>query len=212
MKPVVPVKVVDSVIHVGHMDVSNKSESSHEGKCLSVSECPDAWVRIAKLGGLPWNRLTKKDAKFLDYHKLIDDKESRQALYQWATKRSFIEVKPVFVTKWHDDEFGCDFQQYHSTREKAEEELGEIEGTIREIKRFATPTDTAVKEAGFEKNCRFVHVHDILTILLAEEQGLDGVWWDDDEDPDRLSAPRGGILPKMVPTWKVKKVKVRNFD
>ena len=62
----VPVVHLDSVLHVGNFD-GNQDASSHEGHALSVSWCPEAWTKIARLGGRPtW--LLKKDepGRFLE--------------------------------------------------------------------------------------------------------------------------------------------------
>ena len=203
MKLNVSLLVHKEVIHVGHMKAEDKSETSHEGKCLSVSQCPDSWVRIAKLGGRPWHKLKKADAKFIDYHKLIEKKDNKQALYQWGIQRGLILPQTVYRAKWYDDEFEQHFQSIHATREEAEEEANEI-GTVKAMKNYPVLTDKALAAAGYVASDRFIHNHDALALLLAEEQNVDGVWWDDDDDPDRLSAPRGGILPGKLPTWKVK--------
>lgn len=49
----VPTIKIKKVWHVGSMDLSRKGErgSSYEGNLLSASPCPEAWIKICKLGG-----------------------------------------------------------------------------------------------------------------------------------------------------------------
>ena len=41
----------------------------------------------------------------------------------------------------------------------------------------------------------------LLPLWCEARTGLDGVWWDDDLDPMRLSAPRGCIPADRVSEW-----------
>ena len=42
-------KGLSTLYHVGTTDIKNKGKDSYEGKGLSVSICPTAWCKIAKI-------------------------------------------------------------------------------------------------------------------------------------------------------------------
>ncbi len=46
----------------------------------------------------------------------------------------------------------------------------------------------------------------VLTVW-AQEQGLDGVWWEDEYRPEVLSVPRGVIFPEKVPALSFRRVR-----
>lgn len=192
------------LFHVGTMNVSDKGSrgSSYEGRGLSVSTEPDAWVVIAQLGGLPTHKVSKKGAKFLDFYALVSKKNNKQTLYQWGKQNGHITLGDVWEVKKEDDEWETTFVSYtQDEAEAAEEEESGAE--VKKVKNFPIPTDAAMEKAGLHKGDRLTSVHECLALLVAEEVGLDGVWWDDDLDEDRMSAPRGVIFPEKLPTWKI---------
>ena len=69
-----PVLQFDDHCHIGTMKPSDKgrfhNKTSLEGNGLSVSEDPDAWRAIAKLGGFPTWSLTRDGSLFVDAHAL----------------------------------------------------------------------------------------------------------------------------------------------
>lgn len=189
------------VYHVGTLNATDKGVrgGSYEGKGLSVSTEPDAWVEIAQLGGLPTHTLKKKGSRFLDYYALV--KGNKQALYAWGRQHGHLQLQTVWRVRWEDDEFETVVQSY--TDDKAEAKAERADGRdVKRINNFPVPTDAAMIQTGIILADRLSSTHSVLALLLAEEQGLDGVWWEDDLDVDRLSAPRGVILPGKVATWK----------
>ena len=83
--------------------------------------------------------------------------------------------------------------------EREEAEYAEVETKFEVVATFAateTFADTTVKAGD-------LHVEQILATVWVQETDNDfeGVWWEDDYDPDNLSAPRGVIVPKHLKTW-----------
>ena len=77
-----PTKKISSVFHVGDMNISNKSDFSLEGSGLSVSLHPDAWVKIAKLGGRDIYVLTNNNGIFVDAYKI--NKKQKDSIISWG--------------------------------------------------------------------------------------------------------------------------------
>lgn len=42
--------------------------------------------------------------------------------------------------------------------------------------------------------------------------GVDGVWWNEEYDPDGYSAPRGGIFPGKVVEWHATQIDFDDVD
>lgn len=60
----IPTLKAKAIYHVGTMNEGAKSSfftDSLEGHCISVSRCPAAWRKIAKLGGNPLWELQRYD-------------------------------------------------------------------------------------------------------------------------------------------------------
>lgn len=52
-----------------------------------------------------------------------------------------------------------------------------------------------------------VMVPDLIAMVYVEDAtNLDGVWWQDRLDVSAYSAPRGAIVPKMLPLWAFRRV------
>lgn len=197
----VPVIEVFDLTHVGSRSPSEKGTTSYEGQGLSVSQHPDAWARIARLGGPVWN-VSGDTNRFLDYHELTDAQKS--AIDAWGVERGYITpVKAWKISTWDEDEE--DYRWFLTTKEsevefeREEAEYAEVETKFEVVATFAateTFADTTVKAGD-------LHVEQILATVWVQETDNDfeGVWWEDDYDPDNLSAPRGVIVPKHIKTW-----------
>ena len=63
------------------------------------------------------------------------------------------------------------------------------------------PTDKLKKETR-QNRIESTGVLEFVLPIFAEQQGLDGVWWQDKLDVNRYSAPRGVIVPSKIKSWK----------
>jgi hypothetical protein len=208
----IPTIKLAGLTHVGQLDLSLKRSWSLEGQGLSVSQNPEAWEEIARLGGNPTWSLPMEKAIFLDYHALTA--EQKTAISEFGVEAGYIEIVPGFEVTWWDDEDEMDRCAVFLTIEEAlletdgyQTEDGDdpqVTGTAQMIA-TATFPDPTVKEGetGVDQILATVWVSE----LAAERAGiwwaddLAGVWWDDDLDVDRLSAPRGVIVPSKIARW-----------
>lgn len=173
---------------------------SYEGAGLSVSECPDAWVQIARIGGPTWHLDAPTGGGwFLRAHDLTDSE--RDDVIGWGVDHRLVE-RAVMWRAWSYDE-ESDSMRYMlcDSREDAETEVEELEdGSVEE-------TPGLKPTAGLRERVK-VHTDPadafdhLLTVWCEDTRpDLDGIWWDDDFDPDAMSAPRGVILPGRVQQW-----------
>lgn len=201
----VPVVSFDVCWHLGSLSTPPKKVESLEGACLSASHCPDAWRRIAKLGGNPLWELRLSGARYLDYHKLSD--AQHRDLVAQAVAFGLLARKKLWRVWSYDDEFDHDvFMECDSEEEAldeisaAEEESCRVEPveSVKTVSRLTTlfghpkHTGTLAEEYGI--------------MALAELAGLDGVWWNDTFDPSGYSAPRIGIFRKALAQYNRREV------
>jgi hypothetical protein len=193
-----PVPVVSPVglTHVGSLDASAKKAWSYEGGGLSVSVNPEEWARIAHLGGPVWN-LTKTDGVFLDYHEMTDAQKA--AILAFGLERGYVVEQTGYTAAYFDDEWDQEMSSVYLTRAEAELEAEDNDADITEetiIVATALFPDSTVKAGG-------QWPEQILATVWVEQEaeGLDGVWWEDELDVSRLSAPRGVVVPRNIGDW-----------
>lgn len=195
-----PVFEISKVSHIGYLDgYRPRHHSSLEGDGLSVSTCPDAWLRIARLGDLPRWDLRKQDGVFLDMLSL--DPKDRRNLLNDACKAGLLVPMRAWEVRLIDDEA---------------DPVSFLYGTMDEAKREAADADASimkpVRTHGAGHRFRYgpfrheigEHVEDVAILqLLDEEKACDGLWWSERLDPAAFSAPRGAIFPSRLKEWKV---------
>jgi len=125
------------VWHVGDLEPLQPKRTgicgSHEGPGVAVSECPDDWRWIARLGGSLWQlrRTDGVDGQFIDFHELTP--AQRDGYISTAIRKRLIRhCSEWLVFKG----YGEDGETWLScaTREEAEREL--MDGDDGPIKRI----------------------------------------------------------------------------
>lgn len=196
------------VSHVGApAGPMRRAHASHEGPGLSVSECPGAWRRIAGLGGMTYRMgpTGNVPGRFVDWHMLRSNVERAQLL-EAADRAGLIERGTAWEIKSFDAEWDDWLVSYTDSESEAEfeAELGEESVVVSKVEVWrATEALTAYWAAQFDGALEAVHVEQVAVqaVLGAAHPTLDGMWWHDELDPARLSAPRGVIFPHRVGAW-----------
>lgn len=190
------------VVHIGTLDPTDKGKhgTSLEGHGLSVSQSPESWSRIARLGGYSWWRLEKAGGCFVDAHHL--SKAQRKAITDWGVEQGLVERVALWRAVWEDDELGGE-EVWFSFESKEEAEFeAEERGEVRRASglKGTDKLDALIgQQSGLE-------CFDLLLVAYAElETDLDGIHWSDIDD-GHLSAPRSVILPAKVAEWQAEKV------
>jgi len=195
-----PLYYVADVWHVGSFDAADKNThgSSQEGTGLSVSECPDDWCSIVKLGGHPTWHLTRPGAAFLDYHEMTQ--VHRNAIIEWGIAKGYLEMRSKFKLSYLDSEYDETRFQLLDSREDAETEAADLEDAS--IEEVSVPDATEAMSARLRFKADAIAAEDfVATFYVEDETDLDGVWWHDTYDPASLSAPRGVIVLRALPSW-----------
>jgi len=196
-----PVLILDHVWHVGSLENAPKNaRSSYEGHHLSVSWCPDAWTQIARIGGNPTWFLTKTNTgQFLDVLELR--KKQRTAIINWGIQNKFVAYEDRWqVISGHDEDTEEDQLMICSSLEEAIDNSEDDEEYPPQKITHLIATSKLLHHVG----CTTYHTDNgwgLLPMAWAEAVGLDGVWWCETYDPDRLSAPRGCIFQSRLNEW-----------
>lgn len=212
------------VYHVGRPDRTaaggrSPSSGSQEGIGVSVSMHPEAWIRIAKLGGKGIYTLRRKDrvvGRFAAWAPSLQDRANR-----WGVAVGLLVPKPVFVVEREVSDEGGDIaivSEEYATKARAEAAVayygGDFEdggARVREVGGFAsTATLSARWRAHFSAKRPSADEAQIETLNLymaVHHARLDGIWWQERLDPDNYSAPRGVILPHAYQRWSAEPVK-----
>jgi hypothetical protein len=196
-RPTIPTVNFPEVYHVGDLNPSSKKKGSFEGAGLSFSFHPKEWSKIAKLGGQVWILNKPSGGTFIDFVKMTT--EQLNTLMAWGVQNGYIEPMEIFTVTYFDDEQNDDMQMQFSSREEAEYEAEVLNVPIGVNTKGFKATSKMVQRVGWIPDLTSVQDH--LATLYAEDNGLDGVWWNETLDVPKLSAPRGVIVPAMVRTW-----------
>lgn len=173
-----PTSHIPTVTHLGSLDESQKGSFSLEGPALSVSTHPEAWRKIARLGGQPRHDLP--GGEFLHATALTGPQWDK--VRAWGVQQGHITRGQGFQTRT----FGEDGEEYfstHKTREEAQEEADDPDDYIKPVL-----TSTPAHE-----EARGMPGDDYALLKLSQSTGRQGLWWSEMLDPSALSAPRGAL-------------------
>ena len=191
-----PVVALTRAVHIGTLDPDDKGlrGASYEGHGLSVSVDPDDWLRIAKLGGLPWWELRNAAGRFMDRHALTG--AQRDQISAWAVDAGLARRRELWRVTYHDDELDGDVSVLFDSREAAEVELDDLDdGEAQPVMALTATAALAARVGRADGDC-----FDLAAVCFTEDiTDVDGVWWADRRGP--FSAPRGVILPGRLHRW-----------
>lgn len=201
-----PLVCYPEVFHVGSLNAQDKGRAgnSYEGNGLSVSLHPEEWTQIARLGGGQTFRLVKDTGSFLDTVELSAD--WRQAFETQALVDGWLTLAPRWRIDWFDSETDERVHTFLKDEEAARAEL-EFIGESAETdacRPVQVPIATAKLTAriGFEPDDLDAATL-ALTCWVEDHTSLDGLWWHERLDVDQLSAPRGVINLRSLPSWTI---------
>jgi hypothetical protein len=203
----VPVLRKRCVYHVGDPAAPpRRADFSFEGPGLSVSEHPEEWSRIARLGAGETHALRRLDRKPGVFVDMLRRGKWRAELEEEAVDAGLLTQETRFAVDYWDDEAEEEMTQTFVSLEEAESEgyEGEVyerdvlvatEPLVREhwSHRFSAPLDDAIAP-------------DMAVLYLLSLTGkYDGAWWNEELAPEIYSAPRGVIFESKLAEWDVER-------
>ena len=207
-----------AVYHVGDLDKGRVAPTfSYEGGELSVSHHPEAWKKIAKLGGRPTYHLHNPNARFYD----VANRKHENSAVKWSVDNGYLENTVVHRVSWYDSEFDRKmYSEHHSDDDLlrthgSSEEMAEDgkKHTIKSGFKFG-PKGEEYYRKSFPQSSKVDHAaaRAFAPIFYARHHGYDGVMWHERYDPDNLSAPRGLIFQEKLSSFKKTKLKEERVD
>ena len=192
---------ISYTFHVGTLNRNLKQLNSCEGAGLSVSNCPSVWMKITRFE--PDARvigLENLKGKFLNFYDLSEIQLNE--IRRWGVENGYLVPYTIYRYTYYDSEFECDMIMSFTDKERALQELcDESHEQLEEVDSFVGTSKLA--HAQFQTDSTSIDPIQILTIQYIEENypDFDGVWFDEDLDIYRLSAPRGVIFNNRLDNW-----------
>ena len=207
-----PTRSFPKLFHVGTMKIADKRRGSYEGAGLSVSLHPRAWMQIARIAGPVW-QCARAGNRFLNFYRLT--KSQSALIADWAIEQGLARRITVWRVSFWDEEAEETRYFDFTDRNEAQEELDDLRigqedktASIKEIpgSLMGTPAmhhrmmQDRPDPADAVEHTAIAYAEDVLKI--------DGVWFNERLDPDKLSAPRGVIVPSMIRRWQFAEISV----
>lgn len=182
--------------HVGTLKKEDKRNDSYEGLGLSVSICPDAWRKIAKLPGETF--YCEKTLPLLNFYgqefEIKKECLDKKLLVNECRYKSFLT-----------NEDGDECFMVHKTKDAA---LLEVDGDESLVKKFTTVVASEKLLKNLGKDFQYSDIHALQlasTVLVDKYKGFsnyyDGVYFDEKLDVHNYSAPRGVIAPSKIDNY-----------
>lgn len=200
-----PVLRKREVWHVGDLSKARRRVSSSlEGSGLSVSEYPEEWTQIARLGGYTTYVLRRRDGQPGVFVNMLRLGQQRVALEQLASNEGLLKPARRWRFCWWDED-EVERCSIYATRAEAEYERGDEyrDGRVEPVEIFVgTAKLDVLWDMYFTSPLDDTLASEFATLLLLERTGLyDGAWWNEILDPLGLSAPRGVIFQIRLHEW-----------
>jgi hypothetical protein len=206
-----PTRTFAKLFHVGTLNRADKRRGSYEGAGLSVSLHPDEWMQIARLGGNPIWQCVRVGNRFIDFYRL--SKALKASIGDWAVAQGLAQRATVWRVSFYDEE-AEDRRYFEFTdQNEAQDEFNDLKhgqeddtAAIKEMPGSLTGTP-ALYHRMLQDRHELADVVEFAVIAYAEDvMKIDGVWFNERLDPENLSAPRGVIVPSMVPYWRFSQI------
>jgi hypothetical protein len=199
---------IPKVFHVGTMDRSRKRRGSLEGAGLSVSVDPEAWRGIARLGDAPTFALRRAAGTFVEVHSARADGRLLDTVIAWAQQLDYLGRGELVELHCQTDS-GETVAVLFDTREEAEGErqaLGALEAPIVTTMHHLMTAKMAERAWAARMDDHGVALVHALSFFVEDNlPDVDGLWWQDTDDPLGLSAPRGVIYPSRLLRWRIER-------
>lgn len=207
-----------TLYHVGDLSgTREKPYFSQEGKELSVSPCPDIWKHITDLKGKTYE-LHNSDATF--YFITPETSVTNAELYT-CCKYDFITMTQGAVVKEYDIEYDTTryWKHYNKTDAVAQanrKELHPKKAVSETYLPHISKRGREYCEEAFTQPVSELSPVAVETLVplwsvtpLAENNRIDGVFWDHPNQPEKHTAKRGLIFQSQLHNWSITQTQLK---
>lgn len=165
---------------------------------------PDEWREIARgqVSGDTWE-LTKPTGNFINAHKITG--AGKRFVIAWGTEMGYLDLAVMYRVEWYDDEMEDTMTTLFPSYEEAAEEADYVDGAVTQVPGSPVATAKLDQVIGFKVEPMLAYDM-VLTQYVEGMTDADGIWWSDQFDPSRLSAPRGVIFADRVNQWTINRM------
>lgn len=204
---------IETLYHVG--DLQNEREKpwfSQEGKELSVSPCPELWREITDVSGDTYE-LTRPNAVFYHINPATSVTDTEITC---CCEHGFIKMVNGAVVTEYDIEYDTNrywkhYEKSDAVQQAKQKEL-DIEDAISEtLVPQVTEKGAAYCTEAFTQPVEElspINVESLIPIWsvlpVCEKQGIDGVFWDHENNVSKYTAKRGLIFQSQLDGWSIK--------
>jgi|SRR5579862_2981691 len=189
-----PIVRFDRAYHYGTFDIAHKRKASYEGACLSASHCPQAWKRIAKLGGLPLFELDTASLRFLDLYAIREG--AKAVLLGLAVELGLLQRVTMWRYRYYDDEYERWYIREFTDRAEVQEEAAPMHARVRSRAGYRTTRRLTRLSGHRAEDGDLAETFGLMA--LAQLCGLHGAWWNDPLDDARGRAPAVGLFASTI--------------
>lgn len=198
---------ISPVYHVGDLGGERETPyTSYEGRGVSISIHPTAWEEIIRSDGtstherLKTYKITNPDAEF--YY--IDPEAPLDVERQWCVENEYVEPARGHKVTYENGTGETAYMEFLS-EETAQMEAEARHGEIAETEILTLgPSGVEYWLDAFRQapeGADPILIAALTPVWYAQENGYDGVWWDEKYDPANYSAPRGVIFQPKLDSW-----------
>lgn len=206
---------IKKLYHAGTFNIANKSKNSSDGNGLSVSICPNSWIKMARIkSDILWE-FYKEDIKMLDYYSLSEDDFKVATI--WGVEQGYLIEKELFkIINNSNTEKQSTFNCFEDL--KNEIKLNEEYESYEEYDLFREYEDLTInKEIKYIateklKKLSLVSIDDSniiqinLLLFLEFNSDLDGIYYNDKLNIYKDSAPKGIIFNSKINSFSKRQV------
>ncbi|UKA04992.1 hypothetical protein [Photobacterium damselae] len=162
---------------------------------MSVSECPEDWKRICKLGGLPTWKLSRPNSRYADFYSC-----DKQDLINWGLENKLITLHQGIAIDLLDEDEIILGQQIFLEETEFLREYDEEDLKKSRIVQISKATHVLCDELPNFKFDPINPLEMLFFVFVKGQQSFDGIWYNHIND-GRYSAPCGIIFDAELTNW-----------
>jgi hypothetical protein len=194
----------NSLYHIGTLKKENKSDTSLEGiNGISISSDSNIWGEINDIhANGDTFEFTKKDNIFVEAHSL--SQKTKDLIMEWGVENGFLSSTTKYKYEYYDEDTELDSFFVFDTLDEALDDYNYDDLTI--FKEYNATQK--FKDIVGENNAWNLEL--MLSVYANTTTNFDGVYWNDESNKSKYSAPRGIIFEDKISSWSVNNLSLKS--
>lgn len=194
----------DNLYHIGTLKKENKSDTSLEGiNGISISSDSNIWGEINDIhGNGDTFEFTKKENTFVDAHSL--SQKTKDLIMEWGVENGFLSSVTKYKYEYYDEDSELDSFLVFDTLDEALDDYNYDDLTI--FKEYNATQK--FKDIVGENNAWNLEL--MLSVYTNKTTNFDGIYWNDESNKNKYSAPRGIIFEDKISSWSINNLSLKS--